>query len=257
MEQNDKNSVFFHFKKFSVRNSSSAMKVGTDAVLLGSWMNVPSQHTHAAPLRLLDIGTGTGVIALMAAQRYHLNHHTCHIDTIDIDEDSLREAQYNFTHSPWNEAFSIYRKSLQEYMQEASGNALYDHIFSNPPYFTNSLKAPDSRKSNARHNDSLTQEEIIEAASSMLKEEGILSLILPFDEAERFRMKILENPDFRLLRTCHVHSSQKKQAFRQMVEFVFKPATYSGFQSERLFIHNGPDYSDEYKALTREFYLKF
>ena len=165
----------FRFRRFSVSNDSSAMKVNTDGVLLGAAMTLlPGDRT------LLDIGTGTGVIALMAAQRLSdLLPPSCtqlpKIDAIDIDAASAAEAEANFAASPWPGWLSARHCPLSGYTPVGS----IDLIFSNPPYFDNSLRNPDRRESAARHTDSLSWREICAFAAEHLTPEGRLALILP------------------------------------------------------------------------------
>ena len=135
----------FRFKKFSVVNERSAMKVNTDGVLLGAAMTILPDDSL-----LLDIGTGTGTIAMMAAQRLaDMGVSTVRIDAIDIDEPSASEAAANFRNSPWADSLTVHNLSLDDYAADFAET--YDLIFSNPPYFEDSLTAPDIRKSTARH----------------------------------------------------------------------------------------------------------
>lgn len=180
----------FRFKKFNVVNERSAMKVNTDGVILGAAMSIlPSDRS------MLDIGTGTGTIALMAAQRsigcirqsttsldsQFKDDNDFRIDALDIDEPSATEAAANFEASPWSETLKAYNLSLQDFAQK--GSEKYDLIFSNPPYFEDSLTAPDERKSTARHtSDGLSYRDIFEFAKDRLSESGRVSLVLPADQ---------------------------------------------------------------------------
>ena len=174
----------FRFKRFDVVNERSAMKVNTDGVLLGASMTV-----RETDRRLLDIGTGTGTIALMAAQRLvgldisSLSGNDVRIDAIDIDEPSATEAAANFSNSAWSDVLHAYNVSLDSYAAEIVGpDASYDLIFSNPPYFEESLQAPQERRNNARHTATgLSYREILDFASGRLTEQGSVSLVLPAD----------------------------------------------------------------------------
>ena len=132
---------YFQFKRFTVYHDRCAMKVGTDGVLLGAWTDVSSSQ------QILDIGTGTGLIALMLAQR----NVTAHITAIDIDEEAIEQAQGNIAASPWKNRIEVMKQDFCQY----SANRLFDTIVSNPPYFNQSLKGPDSQRNTARHTDSL------------------------------------------------------------------------------------------------------
>lgn len=175
----------FRFKQFSVENTASAMKLGTDSVLLGSMMTLPE-----GARRLLDVGTGTGVIALMIAQRLsgtaaeqrrqtdpEPHEEDFHIDAIDIDGPSVGEAADNFAASPWAANLSAVLTPLQQY----SPDGPIDVIFSNPPFFDDSLLNPDPRESRARHTSTLSYRDILSFASQALSPGGQLSMVLPAD----------------------------------------------------------------------------
>ena len=157
----------FRFKQFAVLNDRTAMKVGTDGVLLGAWCPVEGMR------HVLDVGTGCGVIALMVAQR----NHTALIDAIDIDHDAIEEATLNFVASPWSERLT----AIEADFNDMTRHDRYDMIVSNPPYFTDSLLPPDAARTMARHTESLTYSQLIEGAAQRLTDEGILALISPTD----------------------------------------------------------------------------
>ena len=170
----------FRFKRFDVVNERSAMKVNTDGVLLGAAMTILSTDRT-----MLDVGTGTGTIALMAAQRLSSvilsEVKNLRIDAIDIDEASASEAAANFTDSPRRAALKAHHLPLEEFAD--STDSRYDLIFSNPPYFEDSLTAPDERKSTARHtSDGLSYRDIFEFAKDRLSENGRVSLVLPAEQ---------------------------------------------------------------------------
>ncbi len=208
----------FHFKRFSIRNESSAMKVNSDAVVFGAWINLQIPDGKNKEVKVLDIGTGTGVIALMAAQR--LENIPADIMGIDIDPASVMEAQYNFSNSPWVERIKSRQIAFQDF--SSVSNERFDIIFSNPPYFRNSLKAPDKRRSDARHSDSLPYTELIEGVKSLLAENGRFSVILPYNEVRDF---ILESSLKGLYtsRECMLFSKEGAAPKRLMMEFVTQP----------------------------------
>ena len=251
----------FCFKEFKMKQSDSAMKVNTDGVLLGAWLSLPREGVKVPEvIRVLDIGTGTGVIALIIAQRLS---NSFSIVAIDIDKPSVDEANYNFSISPWAERLSALEMSLQDLLigkiQEK-----YDLIVSNPPYFIDSLKAPSARRSSARHNHDLPYEVIIEAAVKMLNDNGKLAIVLPAEEGEKFIEKISGTP-LHLARRCKVKTLAGKKEKRYLLEFAksHQPGkTTDSFRTsvEEVLIMQetgGLEYTEQYKTLTKEFYLNF
>ena len=236
----------FCFKQFSVENSASAQKVGTDGVLLGAWAGGAPAASYGTPARILDVGTGTGVIALMAAQRWG----DAEITGIDIDAPSVEEAAANFAASPWNTRL----KALKADFITFKDGAGYDLIISNPPFFSGQLRAPGERRSAARHADTLPHEALFASAKRLLRENGTLALVFPA-EAERELILIGDRYDLFPVRICRVAAKWGKGAKRVLMEF-------SGIRKEPLeeeLCILGPDgeFSPEYKSLTGAFYLKF
>ncbi len=211
------------------------MKVGTDGVLLGAWVGVTG-----AERAILDIGTGTGVIALMLAQR------TCNaqITAIDIDTESVRQASGNFRDSPWKERLHGVQMPIQQYDPENR----FDWIVTNPPYFTESLHSPDAGRNRVRHTVDLSFEELVDAVLRLLDPAGRFALILPVAEMSRFRSVALG----RLFptRITHVRTAENKPVKRVLAEFSAVPQPLR--EESRLVIG-----SEEYRRLTGEFYLDF
>ena len=247
----------FRFKKFEVVNERSAMKVNTDGVLLGASMTIlPSDRT------MLDVGTGTGTIALMAAQRLSsaiLNSSTVilnevknpRIDAIDIDEASASEASANFINSPWNSILKAHHLPLEEFA--ASAETVYDLIFSNPPYFEDSLTAPDERKSTARHtSDGLSYRDIFEFAKDRLSENGRVSLVLPADQ-EAALTRYARMCGLYLFRILRVRTVPRKAPSRIIAEF--SRTRCAELSEELLTIQDEGKYTQEYLSLTGDFYL--
>lgn len=238
----------FCFKQFTVEQSSSAMKVNTDGVLLGAWCPIPNIN-H----RVLDIGTGTGVIALMIAQR----DPNPNIDAVEIDLPSAQEAASNFINSKWKDRLRVLNLSFSQFCKEEilSESRRFNLIISNPPFFENSLKSVRSRKMNARHCDNtLPFQELAKGVSQLLCDGGEFGIILPVEEHVRFNSTALDNGLY-LVRECLVYTKPGGIPKRVM-------AVYSNIDSniarETLFIHNeAGEYSKEYRALTKEFYLAF
>lgn len=230
----------FKFKQFEVANVRSAQKVGTDGVLLGAWTGLmPGDRTA------LDAGTGTGVIALMLVQR----HPELRVTGIDIDSASAAEAAENFSASRWADRLTAVEA---DFLQWGSGEK-FDLIVSNPPFFVNALKAPDSRRSAARHTDSLPFGALVEKASGMLSDRGRLAVVLPAAEAVSFAGKAFERGLF-LSRICRVSTLAGSPAKRALMEFSLKKG---GLVEETLAIENESGPTEEYRSLTKEFYLKF
>lgn len=241
MTEHSSNSVF-RFKRFSVKNEKSALKVGTDAVLLGAAVTVKDSDRY-----LLDIGTGTGVIALMVAQRMSAFGSGYRIEAIDIDTLSSEEAGENFSSSPWSANLASENISLQQYRPSEK----YDLIFSNPPYYDESLKNPDARECIARHTESLSYRQICAFASDNLVEEGRLSLILP-SEAETSLRRTAASFGLYPFRVLRVRTTASKSARRIVVEFSRRKADVS---DEEIILQDGQGRTPEYSALTADFYL--
>ena len=225
----------FQFKQFFVAHDRCAMKVGTDGVLLGAWAepnHVPSDHL---PCTILDVGTGSGLIALMLAQRLHTSplpspkerEKGFRIDAIDIDEAAVEQAADNFRSSPWSEHLHAFHARLQDWQSrsvpslEGEGmvrEGFYSLIVSNPPYFRNSLKNPDKARELARHTDTLSYTELLHHSARLLREEGRLCLILPA-ETENEVCALAAQEGFVLTRVTRVYSKVSKPARRVLLAF--------------------------------------
>ena len=244
----------FRFKKFNVVNERSAMKVNTDGVLLGAAMAIAPDDRN-----LLDIGTGTGTIALMVAQRLMNLEGAAVVTTglrpvihaIDIDEPSAAEAAVNFSNSPWADILTAHNCSLDDF---ASQNmSLFDLIFSNPPYFDNSLQAPEGRRNSARHTSTgLSYREILEFASERLAENGRVAMVLPadteYDLTRHARMNGLH-----LHKITRIRTVPRKTPTRIVAEFSRHRAENP--EDTVLTIQNEGQYTQEYLSLTKDFYL--
>ena len=238
----------FRFKQFSVEDGCSTMKVGTDSVLLGCWMTIDKEASS-----YLEIGVGCGVISLIVAQR---SPSYAHIIGVDIDSDSVSEANKNYSNSDWADRLTATHITFQEFVAKHHKDLELDSIFTNPPYFTNSLKAPQQRRSGARHNDFLPFIDIIKGAKLLLKRGGRLSLVLPCPDAAIF-VKLAENEGFTLVRDCLVSTKDGDAPSRELMEFVSSDNIEIKFEQEYLSITKESDFTQEYKSLTRDFYLKF
>lgn len=243
----------FRFKKFSVSNQRSAMKVNTDGVLLGAAVSLRGDER-----RILDVGTGTGCIALQTAQRLDdLGANDFVITAIDIDLPSVEEAALNFGASPWKSHLTARHTALQELAEEAGGDEeAYELILSNPPYFDNSLQAPDQRRNAARHTEvgkALSYKELMDFAGRRLSPDGRLALILPSDrEADLLRYgRFCSLFPCRILR---IRTVPRKAPCRIIAEFSRKKTE---IPEEMLTIQDEGAYTEEYRRLTEAFYLYF
>ena len=216
------------------------MKVGTDGVLLGAWATGGSS--------VLDVGTGTGIIALMMAQRCP----QARVTALDIDEGAVRQALQNVAQSPFSGRIEVLQKSVQEHAGESgqSGNAkqsgLYDAIVSNPPFFIDSLNAPDRQRNIARHAETLTYGQLMQAAWRLLTDEGELSVVVPFDYRQRMEDEATF-VGFFPSRVCAVRTSARKPAKRFLLAFRKHPCP-----CERTEMTLG---DEAYTLLTKDFYL--
>ena len=230
---------YFAFKQFTVRHDRCAMKVGTDGVLLGAWTDL--SHSR----RILDIGTGTGLIALMLAQRCM----DARITAIDLDSAAVEQAQENIQASPWKDRIEALQQDICTYPP----NGTFDTIVSNPPYFIDSLKCPDGQRSTARHTDTLDADRLIGKVSELLTSDGRFSIILPAEQTEDL-IRVAGEKGLHPSRQTWVITRPGLSPKRILMEFRKIPVT---LQPDELVIElERHVYSEEYIALTQEFYLK-
>lgn len=218
----------FQFKQFTIEQELCAMKVGTDGVLLGAW-------AKGGP-RILDIGTGTGIIALMMAQRYP----EAQVTAIDIDEGAVRQAEQNVSQSPFLGRISVLQQAVQEHLGE------YESIVSNPPFFIDSLQAPDGQRNMARHTATLSYAELMKAAYRLLADNGEFSVVIPFDYRRRMEDEAVF-VGFFPSRVCGVKTTERKPAKRYLLAFRKHPCP-----CEKSEITIG---DETYNRLTEAFYL--
>lgn len=241
-------SPFFRFKQFTVWHDRCAMKVGTDGVLLGAWCPLPSKKPHR--VRVLDIGVGSGLIALMLAQRLHQREDLFSVLGIDIDCDAVEQSHINFQQSPWKDNLTSQACRLQDMQAEHAFNL----IVSNPPYFQDSLKNPNAQRATARHTDTLSFAELIAHSARLLQEDGILALVLPI-EAEQEILTLAADHGLHPTHITYVHSKPGKPAKRILI--ALSPISDTRCpMTETMYIEseNTPR-SEEYKELTKDFYL--
>lgn len=234
----------FSFKQFSIKQDRTAMKVGTDGVLLGSW--APISHN---PFSILDIGAGTGIIALMLAQRSNAEQ----IDALEIDEDAYEQAVENFEASPWADRLFCFHAGLDEFIDEPEDE--YDLIVSNPPFYSEDYKSENEQRDLARFQDAMPFEEIVEAADLLLSENGILALIIPFKEEEKF-IALAKETELYPLKITRVKGTPKSEIKRSLL--AFSRNKVSEIEIDELVIKiDRHVYTPEYIELTKDFYLKF
>ncbi len=231
----------FRFKKFEVINERSAMKVGTDGVILGAAVTLPVTEKAAAATRVLDAGTGTGVVALMIAQRCE----NAMVIGIDIDAGAAAEASMNFSNSPWKDRLEARLQSLQETEEQ------FDLIVSNPPYFDSSLENPDPGKTLARHTGTMSYRTLIDYAVEHLDEEGSLSMILPSDR-ERDLLRYARMNGFYPARILRIRTVPHKEPMRFVVELR---QGRRKMEEEEIVIQEKGRYTERYTDLVRDFYL--
>ncbi|MBR5333209.1 MAG: methyltransferase [Alistipes sp.] len=219
------------------------MKVGTDGTLIGAWTDLP-----ASCQRILDIGTGSGLIAIMAAQR----HPDALISAIDIDADCVAQTRENIDACPWSDRIEVHHTPLQDFNPEHK----FDVIISNPPYFVDSQLPPDQQRSMARHTATLSFRELTDGVLRLLAPEGRFSLILPPAETERF-LSAARGRLF-ITRRTEIHSTPTSGVKRVMTELQTEPPAEPAISEQIIIEDNGMlGYSEKYKALTKDFYLKF
>jgi tRNA1Val (adenine37-N6)-methyltransferase len=233
----------FSFKQFTVQQDRCAMKIGTDGVLLGAWS--PLDH---APISILDIGTGTGIIALMLAQRTQ----ALQIDALEIDENAYEQATDNFENSPWNDRLYCFHAGLDEFVEEPEDE--YDLIVSNPPFYTENFKTDNDARDLARFSDAMPFEDLIEAAALLLSENGIFAVIIPFKEEASF-IALAEEYELYPAKITRVKGTPSSEIKRSLLAFSRnKPIE---FPIDELIIETARhQYTPRYIDLTKDFYLK-
>lgn len=236
---------YFQLKQFTIHQPNVAMKVGTDSVLLGSWAKVDTSRN----IRALDIGTGSGLLAIMLVQRSA----NIRIDAVEIDRQAFTQAQENVGLCPWSDRIQLYNQSFQDFAEKHTG--VYDLIISNPPYFIQSLSSPSRLRTVARHSASLSQEDLLKGVVKVLKPEGIFSVVFPVNEGMLFIQKA-EAMGFCCNRKVGVRANPQKGPKRLLLEFSRIKGSH---EEAELCIDTGVrhQYSPEYIELTKDFYLKF
>lgn len=230
---------YFSFKQFTVYHDRCAMKVGTDGVMLGAWTDVSDTQY------ILDVGTGTGLIALMVAQR----NNNSSITAIDIDVEAIEQAKENVMRSSFSSQVECLNISLQDFQQQATHK--YDLIVSNPPFFVQSLKSPQEKRSLARHADTLPIEDLI--SSQLLTDKGRISLIYPY-EYKSWLLQLAEDRGLYVSRITNVYPTPRSLPKRILMEFSME---VSSLKEGDLIVEDSRHvYSYDFTALLKDFYLK-
>ena len=233
----------FTFKQFAIEQDRCAMKIGTDGVLLGAWAPIDNH-----PFSILDIGTGTGIIALMLAQRSAAQQ----IDALEIDEAAYEQATDNFENSPWNDRLFCFHAGLDEFIEEPEDE--YDLIVSNPPFYSEDYKTENESRDLARFQDAMPFEQLLEAADLLLSEHGIFTVIIPFKEEENF-IALANEFELYPLKITRVKGTPTTEIKRSLLAFSRTETT--DLPIDELVIETARHvHTQEYIGLTKDFYLK-
>ncbi len=232
----------FQFKEFAIHQDQCAMKIGTDAVLLGAWTSV-----NHKPFNVLDIGAGTGILSLMIAQRSDASQ----IEAIEIDDDAFEQCSENFENSPWNDKLFCFHASLLEYIEAV--DETFDLIICNPPFYSEDYKTEDEARDVARFNDAMPFEHLIYAVNDFLANDGIFSVIIPFKEEKKF-IALAATIGLYVNKKLQVKGNPNSIIKRSLLEFSY---TETKTESHQLIIETERhQYTQDYINLTKDFYLK-
>ncbi len=235
----------FKFKEFSVNQDKTAMKIGTDGVLLGAWCAVDFY-----PDTILDIGSGTGVVALMLAQRSD----AMTIDAVEIEENAYEQSVENFEQSDWGDRLYCYNATFQEFADEiAEEEETYDLIISNPPFYTDDFESDNKARNKARFTSALSFDDLISGVVKILSKTGKFSTIIPYKEEEEF-INLAHEKGLYINRICGVQGNLTSAIKRSLLEFSFNETALT---KEHLIIEiERHKYTEEYIDLTKDFYFK-
>jgi tRNA1Val (adenine37-N6)-methyltransferase len=233
----------FQFKQFAVNQDQCAMKIGTDGVLLGAWVPIDNSANT-----ILDIGTGTGIIALMLAQRCDAQQ----IDALEIDENAYEQAVDNFESSPWSDRLFCFHAGLDEFVEEPEDE--YDLIVSNPPFYVEDYRSDNAQRDLARFQEAMPFEDLVEAAALLLSENGVFAVIIPFKEEENF-LALAKEYELFPIKITRVKGTHETQIVRSLL--AFRRYELAVLTADELVIEiSRHEYTDDYIALTKDFYLK-
>jgi tRNA1Val (adenine37-N6)-methyltransferase len=233
----------FKFKQFSIEQDRCAMKIGTDGVLLGAWAPIENN-----PFSVLDIGTGTGIIALMLSQRSYAQQ----IDALEIDDEAYEQAVDNFENSPWSDRLFCFHAGLDEFIEEPEDE--YDLIVSNPPFYTEDYKTENEQRDLARFADAMPFEDLVEAADLLLSENGVFAVIIPFKEEDSF-IALAKEYELYPIKITRVKGTPSTEIKRSLLAFSRNEST--NLDIDELVIETARHiYTPGYIELTKDFYLK-
>jgi tRNA1Val (adenine37-N6)-methyltransferase len=235
----------FRFKEFTINQDKTAMKVGTDAVLLGAWCSL-----ETCPDTILDVGSGTGLISLMMAQRSDAET----IDAVEIDPDAYEQNVANFEKSGWSDRLFCYHSSFQDFSQEMKEeDEEYDLIISNPPFYNDNFETDNISRNTARFTSALSFRDLLEGTSKILSDSGVFTIIIPFKEEVAF-VSLARKYGLFLNRVCRVRGTENSEIKRSMLDFSFYQKE---LEETTLVIEKDRHiYTQEYVNLTKDFYLK-
>lgn len=231
----------FRFKKFNINHQKSGMKIGTDGVLLGAWANLEGCES------VLDLGTGSGLVALMCVQRYE----KIDVVGIDIDKEASIQAENNFKDSPFFSQLKSLHFSFNEFIQ--STDKKFDAIVSNPPFFKNSFKTDNQQRNMARHSDHLSLNDLFSNAKKVLVNSGKLILIYPFDQLEDIH-KIASENSFHNTKQVNISHNNTKLPKRVLLEYLYKDNSRKPIIENFYLKNHDNEFSDEYILLTKDFH---
>ncbi len=233
--------TYFDFKQFRVDQGQSGMKVTTEGCILGAWAH------HSAPSRILDIGTGTGLLSLMLAQRYPKTQ----IEAVELDTETSRQAASNFNNSPWVARLNLRNCAVQEYTPDSG--ELFDLMICNPPFYQNDLKSADNQKAMATHNDHLTSRMVINTIQRLLKDDGSAFVLYPVFESKDFEKRMGES-ELSLIDMLCIRDKIDKPIFRRILrigkEYISTPKQY-----ELVIKDQAGNYTPDFIDLLRAYYL--
>tara|TARA_R110001583_G_scaffold71180_1_gene200830 strand:+ start:38390 stop:39103 length:714 start_codon:yes stop_codon:yes gene_type:complete len=232
----------FHFKQFKVHQDQAAMKVGTDGVLLGAWTQINDTVNS-----ILDIGSGTGLISLMMAQRCYVEN----IDAVELNEEAYVQTVDNFEQSDWGDRLFCYHASFQEFSNEMDEK--YDLIISNPPFYTSTYKELSEDRAMARHSESLSYNELLKGTSKLISIQGSCAFIIPYDEEDNF-INIAEKYKLYPNKITRVKGTENSVIKRSLLQFSFVENPIE--RTELVIEIERHTYTSEYIALVKDFYLK-